>query len=90
METLQPFAAILLVLSCLGGALALLRRRGLLAFRSPRVLSRNRELEVLERISLGPQHAVHLVRAGERTLLVATSPSSCQLLYGGPAPEQPL
>jgi hypothetical protein len=35
---------------------------------------------VIERVSLGPHHALHLVRAGDRLVLIATAPSACQLL----------
>ncbi len=76
MDIVQPVAAILLVLALLSGALLTLKKRG--------VVSRNalagRRLEVVERIALGPHHALHLVRAGGRLLLVATAPNSCQLL----------
>ncbi len=39
-----------------------------------------RALEVVERVTLGPHHALHLVRVGERRVLVATAPSSCQVI----------
>ncbi|HWE49131.1 MAG TPA: flagellar biosynthetic protein FliO [Bryobacteraceae bacterium] len=78
--------AVLFVLALLGGVLFLLKRRGL-AMPGIRSLSMqaggSRRMEVVERVSLGPQHALHLVRIGERQLLVATAPSSCQLLDTG-------
>ena len=37
-------------------------------------------MEVVERLSMGPNHALHLVRVGGRTVVVATSPGGCQLL----------
>jgi flagellar biosynthetic protein FliO len=78
MDLIQPFAGILLVMALLGGALLLLKRRGLAM---PRLQSQGaRKLEVIERVSLGPHHALHLVRMGERCVLIATAPSSCQLL----------
>lgn len=81
MDTLQPIAAIVLVMALLAGVLILLRRRGTAMFRMPGVPgAASRRLEVLERVSLSPQHALHLVRAGGRLLLVGTAPNSCQLL----------
>jgi len=87
MDTLQPIAAIVLVMALLGATLFLLRKRGAPAFRLPRVSAEPRCLEVLERVSLGPQHALHLVRADGRRILVATAPNSCHLLDGAFAEE---
>jgi flagellar biogenesis protein FliO len=84
---IQPFAAIVLVMGLLGGALLLLKRRGMASFQMPRLQSRlqgaPRKLEVLERVSLGPHHALHLVRAGERCILIATGQTSCQVVLPG-------
>lgn len=83
MDILQPIAAIVLVMALLAGTLLLLRKRGAATFRLPGVSGAElRRLEVLERVSLGPQHALHLVRAGGRRILVATAPNSCQILDG--------
>jgi len=43
-------------------------------------LKQRRQLECLERLPLGPQHSLHLVRAGERLMLVSSSPGGCQLI----------
>ena len=81
MDVVQPLAAIALVMTLLGGALLLLKKRGAVSFRMPGNTGVTpRRLEVLERVSLGPQHALHLVRAGDRIVLVATAPNGCQLL----------
>lgn len=81
MDTLQPIAAIVLVMALLAGVLILLRKRATATFRLPGASGpASRRLEVLERVSLSPQHALHLVRAGGRLLLVGTAPNSCQLL----------
>jgi hypothetical protein len=86
MDVVQPLAAIVLVMTLLGGALLLLKKRGAVSFRGVSFLTPGtpgtapRRLEVLERVSLGPQHALHLVRAGDRIVLVATAPNGCQLL----------
>ena len=98
MDLLQPLAAIVLVLGLLAAALLLLKKRGAATFQLPGQISGRftgaisgrlsgsgqRKLEVLERVALGPQHSVHLVRVGERQLLIGTSPSSCQLLESNP------
>jgi flagellar biogenesis protein FliO len=78
MEVIQPFAAIVLVMTLLGGALLLLKKRGGATLRFP--AAGPRRLEVIERVSLGPQHALHLVRTGDRVVLIATAPNSCQVL----------
>jgi flagellar biosynthetic protein FliO len=74
MDLVQPLAAIFFVAALLGGVLFLLKKRGGVSS------SRSRRLEVIERVSLGPHHALHLVRAGDRLVLIATAPSACQLL----------
>jgi flagellar biogenesis protein FliO len=74
MDLIQPLAAILFVATLLGGVLFLLKKRG----GGP--TGRSRRLEVIERVSLGPHHALHLVRAGDRLVLIATAPAACQLL----------
>lgn len=75
MESLEPLAAVLLVLALLGLALFFLKKRGVASFHSG-----TRRVEVMERVMLGPSHALHVVRVGERSIVVATSPSSCQVL----------
>jgi flagellar biogenesis protein FliO len=35
---------------------------------------------VIERLQLTPQHALCLVQLGQRTLLIGTSPTSCDVL----------
>ena len=39
-----------------------------------------RSMEVLERLSLTPQHSLHLLRVGDRQLVVATYPQGCSVL----------
>jgi flagellar biosynthetic protein FliO len=79
MEAIQQIGAVVLVLLLLCGTLWALRRRG---FAGVAALTRSstRRLECLERLPLGPQHTLHLVRMGETELLVASSPSGCVLL----------
>lgn len=81
MQLTEQIGMVLLVFALLGGLLWFTKRRGLASFgvRSRRG-GANRRLEVLERIPLTPQHALHLVRVANRTVLIATAPSSCTLL----------
>jgi flagellar biogenesis protein FliO len=74
------------VLGLLGLALRALKRRGSTL---PRALRRGggRKLECMERVALGPQHALHLVRLGERGLLLSSSPSGCALIESFPWQE---
>ncbi len=78
MDAIAPMAAVLMVLGLLAAALWWLRSRQLpwLAFRSPAP----RNLELLERLALTPHHSLHLVRVGDRRLLVAAAPSGCTVL----------
>jgi len=79
MEVIQQMAAVGLVLMLLGAALWVLRRRGIAGVSLGSRAARRR-LECLERMPLGPQHTLHLVRVDGRELLVAASPSGCTLL----------
>jgi len=71
------------VLVLLGALLWWLRRRGWAAATAGRAVGRR--LQTMERLALGPQHSLHLVRLGEEALLVACSPSGCALLDRVPA-----
>ncbi len=71
-------AAVGAVLGLMGLTLWWLRRRGLTSA-LPLRRSGARRLEALDRLALGPQQALHLVRVGGRVLLVASSPSGCSL-----------
>jgi flagellar biosynthetic protein FliO len=83
MEMIQPLLAVLLVLGLLCGALWFLRNRGAAGFQITRS-GGSKQMEVLERVSLGPHHALHLVRVGDQSLLVATSASAAQILEPNP------
>src|SRR5208337_1620073 len=86
MQLTEQIGMVLLVFALMGGLLWLAKRRGMASFpiaSFPKGLGRGangRRLEVLERVPLTPQHALHLVRVAERTVLIATAPSSCTLL----------
>jgi flagellar biogenesis protein FliO len=83
MDIIREIAAAGLVLGLMGALLWRLRRRGIagvLALGRPR----ERQLECVERLALGPQHAIHLIRLGGRGLLVASSPAGCALMESFP------
>jgi len=79
MDVIGQMAAVAGVLGLLGGALWWLRRRGMATLAIGRKRSL-RSLELVERLTLGPQHSLHLVRLGETMLLVAASPGGCRLI----------
>ena len=81
MQLTEQIGMVLLVFGLLGGLLWLAKRHGLASFRvGVRAGGNGRRMEVLERVPLTPQHALHLVRVADRTVLIATAPSSCTLL----------
>jgi flagellar biosynthetic protein FliO len=79
MEVIEQMMAVGLVLALLGGSLWWLRRRGLAGLALPRRAA-GRRMELIERLPLGPNHALHLVRVADRELLVASSPSGCSVI----------
>ncbi|MGD0499704.1 MAG: flagellar biosynthetic protein FliO [Bryobacteraceae bacterium] len=83
MDIARQLAAAALVLGLLAAALWRLRRRG---FAGMLVLGKpaGRRLERVERLALGPHHALDLVRMGDRGLLVASYPSGCALIESFP------
>ena len=80
MELREQLLAIGMVLAMLCGGLWLLKRKGL-AHPSLRRATRSGEprMELLDRLALSPQHSLHLVRVGQRTVLVGLSPAGCSL-----------
>jgi flagellar biogenesis protein FliO len=83
MDVIREIAAVAVVLGLLWALLWRLRRRGIagvMALGHPR----SRQLECVERLALGPQHAIHLIRLGGRGLLVTSSPSGCALMESFP------
>jgi len=77
MDLFGQMASVAGVLALLAVTLWWLRRRGMAA-----VLPRRggRRLEAVERLPLGPQHSLHLIRLGEQALVVACSPAGCRVL----------
>jgi flagellar biogenesis protein FliO len=79
MDYYTQFCAVFGVFALLGAALWALRRRGIahVPFANP---VRNSNMQLLGRLSLTPQHSIHAVQIGPRTLIVAAHPSGCTLL----------
>jgi len=86
MDVIQQAAAVAAVLGLLGATLWWLRRRGCAGW-APGKKTGLRRLEALERLPLGPQHTLHLVRVGEAELLLSSSPAGCALVQSFPKPE---
>jgi flagellar biogenesis protein FliO len=87
MEEIRQALGVLVALGVLGGALWWLRRKGLAQFAvGTRGGGRAKSMKVVERLALTPQHSLHLVRVGERTILVSASPAGCSLV--DPDPER--
>lgn len=83
METIRQIGAAVLVLALLLVTLWWLRRRGFAGLAGGLPLARKpnvRRIESLERLSLGPQHTLYLVRLGGAALLISASSSGCALL----------
>jgi flagellar biogenesis protein FliO len=82
MEGAQQILGVFFVLALLGGTLWWLRSKGLAQFnlKSRGGSGRQRTLKVTERLPLTPQHSLHLVDVGGRTVLIATSPGGCAIL----------
>jgi len=81
MQLTEQIGMVLLVFGLLGALLWISKRRGFAVFSAATRRGGNgRRMEVLERVPLTPQHALHLVRVADRTVLIATAPSSCTLL----------
>ena len=86
MDVIRQVAAVVAVLSLLVGTLWWLRKRGIAGV-LPGRRSAARRLECLERLPLGPHHMLHLVRVGDTSLLVASSPGGCALVQSFPSSQ---
>jgi len=78
MDLLGQMASVGGVVVLLAVTLWWLRRRGFTAV-VPRRGNRH-WLETVERLPLGPQHSLHLIRLGEQALVVACSPAGCTVV----------
>lgn len=86
MEVIQQTGAVVAVLALLLLTLWWLRRRGMTGVTLGRKTA-VRRLESLERLPLGPQHALHLVRLGGSALLISSSAAGCALIHRAPWQE---
>jgi flagellar biogenesis protein FliO len=88
MEIVQQIGTVIAVLGGLIGLLLWLRNKGVakLSFTRPSNRSGAR-LESLDRITLTAQHSLHLVRVGDRALLIGLSPTQCNVLDNQPWKE---
>jgi flagellar biogenesis protein FliO len=80
---MDPMPAVLAVLAVLAAALWWLRRKGAVQFRRKGPRHKSRRLQSIERLALGPQHVLHLVRLDDRAILLAQSPSGLAVVEGG-------
>jgi flagellar biogenesis protein FliO len=81
MEPIRQVLAVLLVLGLLGGALYWLRTKGAARLTVKGFgRSANRQMRSIEQLRLTPQHSLHMVKVGDRVLLVALSPGGCSVL----------
>jgi flagellar biogenesis protein FliO len=74
-DVLQQLAAVAFVISLLGAVLWVLKRRNLLVPRR----TGERQLVIVERVALGPQHSLSLVKVNGVTVLVGTGPGVCEI-----------
>jgi flagellar biosynthetic protein FliO len=81
MELTEQITMVLAVFALLGALVWFLKKRGLASINlAPRRGGSPRQMEVLERVPLTPQHALHLVRVCGKVLVIGTAPSGCTLL----------
>ena len=80
MDLAGQLAAVLFVVALLWLVVWILRRKGAVAgFTAGK--RGERSLEVLERLSLTPQHSMHLVRSGGRRFLLGAHPSGLTVIW---------
>ncbi|MFN7994726.1 MAG: flagellar biosynthetic protein FliO [Bryobacteraceae bacterium] len=80
MEGIRQVLAVSGVLLLMGASLWWLRCKGMARLGGLSRHTRQRHMQVLERVVLGPQHSLHLVQVAGRALVVGVSPAGCQLL----------
>lgn len=84
MESLQQALAVLAVFGILGGTLWWLRRRGLAHVSGIVRRRKGGILQSVESLPLSASTSLHLVRVADRALLIASSPTGCQVVESGP------
>jgi flagellar biogenesis protein FliO len=85
MELMRQIAAVTAVLLLLYATTRWLRRRGIASVAG--IKAGGKRLQSLDRLRLGPQHTLHLVKLGNTALLVSSSPTGCALLDSRPCNE---
>lgn len=81
MDLAQQLIVVFFVFATLGGAMWWLKANGWAQVRSSLPLSRQgKQLQVVERLALSPQHSVQIIRVAQKLLLVGISPAGCQVL----------
>ena len=86
-----PLASILVVFGMLAGVLWWFRRLGIAVPRASLGRGRSARLESLCKLTLGPQHNLHLVRVDQNVVLVACFPAGCARIShcGAARPDYP-
>ena len=85
---LGQIIAVFFVLLLLAATLWLLRRKGLVAVNTvlAKRTSKQRLMQVVERVPLTANHSLHLVKIQDRVILIGVSPSGCQQIDSFAAP----
>jgi flagellar biogenesis protein FliO len=81
MDILKQSLAIMFVFALLSVALWILRKRGNIRIGFSRDRAAHGVLESRGKLALGPQHSIHVLRIGERDMVVAAHPAGVTLLY---------
>lgn len=90
MEWMDPMPAVFAVLAVLAGTLWWLRRKGVPGLKRTRSRSKSRRLESIERLTLSPQHVLHLVTLDGRTILVGQSQAGLSVVESSQPEAAPL
>ena len=80
MDIVRQSLAITFVFALLSAALWCLRKRGNIRAGFPRARAAHGVLESRGKLALGPQHSIHVVRIGERDMVVAVHPAGVTVL----------
>jgi flagellar biogenesis protein FliO len=80
MDIIRQSLAITFVFALLWAALWFLRKRGNIPIGFPRAGSAHGVLASRGKLALGPQHSIHVIRIGERDMVVAVHPAGVTVL----------
>jgi len=90
MDILRQSLAITFVFAFLWAALWFLRRRGNIRIGFPRVRAGQSVLESRGKLALSPQHSIHVIRIGERDIVVAVHPAGVTVLCRASQVAEPI